>query len=181
MARSGSSCRRSCRSSSSGPAGRTRGETAAAPARLGRTEDRKNSNSNASKGATVVRNVRNCAADNLNVLRRCGRRNSRARRSLPKVSARDAVAGDVAVPGAERLALRQRSAHRQQRIRARHNGHRARLVLRVRRKQKAARRVPRVTADRNGEDVSGVAGRAVVTAVGRRADRLLRDSAGLLD
>jgi hypothetical protein len=144
-------------------------------------EGRKNSSSNASKGATGVRNDRHCAVDNLNVLRRYGLRSSRARRSLPRGSARDVVAGAVAVPGVERLALRQRSAHRQQRIRVLRSGHRAKLVLRVRRKQKAARRVPRGTADRSGEGVSGVAGLAVVTAAGRRADRLLRNGAGLLD
>jgi hypothetical protein len=157
-----------------------RGETAAAPARLGRMEGRKNSSSHGSRVVTGVRNARNCAADNLNVLRRYGLRSSRARRSLPRGSARDVVAGAVAVPGAERLVLRLPLAHRQQRFRVRRNGHRAKLVLRVRRKQKA-RRVPRVTADRSGEDVFGVAGRAVVTAADRRADRLLRNGAGLLD
>ena len=44
-----------------------------------------------------------------------------------------------------------------------------------------AHRVPKVRVDRNGGDVFGVAGRAVVTAADRRADRLLRNRAGLLD
>jgi hypothetical protein len=171
-----------------------RGETSAAPARLGRMEDRKSSNSNASRVATDVRSARNCAADNKrNVLLRCGHPSSSPRRSLPRVSARDVVAGVVAAQDAEKLALRQRLAHRQQRIRirVRRNGHRARLGLRVRRKQepKAARRAPwmavhrapTVTAARSGEDVSGGAGRVVVTVVDRRADRLLRNRAGLPD
>ncbi len=161
-----------------------RGETAAARDRPGRMDDRKNSNAN--KDATGVRNVRNCAADNNNkpnVLRKCGRRSSRARRSPPKVSARDDVAGVAAAPDVERLALRRRLAHRQQRIRVLHSVPRESPVPRVRRKQKrkAAHRVPRVTADRRGEDVSGVAGRAVAMAVDRRADRLLRNRARLLD
>jgi hypothetical protein len=164
-----------------------RGETQAARGPRGRTEGRKSSNSNASRVATVVRSVRSCAVDNnnkLNVLRKCVRRSSRARRSPPRGSARGVVAGVVAAPGGVRLALRQRLAHRRQRIRVHSSGHRARLVLLVRRKRKrkaVQHRVPRVTADRNGEDVSGVAARAVVTAADRRADRLLRNRAGLLD
>jgi hypothetical protein len=159
-----------------------RGGTAAAPGRRGRTDDRKSSS--ASRATKLVRNVPNCAADsnNLNVLRRRGRRSSSLRRRLPRVSARDVVAGVVAALDAERLARRQRLA-RQQRIRVLRSGHRARLALRVRRKRKRkpAHRVPKVTADRSGADVSGVAGRAVATAVDRRADRLLRNRARLLD
>lgn len=89
------------------------------------------------------------------------------------------------MPGAERPELRRLAlaVHRQQRFRIRPSGHRARLVPLVRHKQKlmAARRAPRVKADRSGGDVFGVAGRAVVTAVDRRADRRLRSRAGLLD
>jgi len=130
---------------------------------------------------TGVRNGRHNAADNLNVLRRYGHRNSRPPRS-PRGSGPDVVAGVVEVPGAERLELHRR-AHKQQRLRVRHKGHHARLALRARRKQKrmAERRAPRVRVDRSGGDVSGVAGRAVVTAVDRRAARQLRNCAGLLD
>lgn len=167
-----------------------RGERAAARARLGQMEGRKSSNRSARKAETVVRNVRRCAANSLNVPRRCGHRSS-LRRSLPRESARDAVVGVVAARDAERLVRRQLRARRQLRICVRRNGHRARLGLRVHRKPelkaarrarpKAAHRVPRVMEDRSGEDVFGVAGRAVVMAADRRAGRLLRNRAGLLD
>jgi hypothetical protein len=112
-----------------------RGETAVARVRLGRTEGRKSSNRSARRDGTVVRNVRNCAANSLNVLRRCGHRSSSLRRSPLRASARDDVAGVVGVEDAAKRALRQRLAHRQQRIRVLpSNGRRARLVLRVRRK-----------------------------------------------
>jgi hypothetical protein len=99
------------------------------------------------------------------------------------VSARDVVAGVVAAPDVERLELHQQSVHRQQRIRVLHSVPRESPVPRVRRKRKrkAAHRVPRVTADRRGEDVFVVAGRAAETAADRRADRLLRNRASLLD
>jgi hypothetical protein len=140
------------------------------------------SSSSGRRAVTGVRNGRHNAADNLNVLRRYGHRNSRPPRSS-RESGPDVVAGVVAVPGAERLELHRRAAHRQQRLRVRHSGHRARLALRARRKQKrmAARHAPRVKADRSGGDASVVAGRAVVTAVDRRAARQLRNRAGLLD
>jgi len=137
-------------------------------------EDRKSSSS-ASRAGTAVRKGRHNAADNLNVLRRRGHRSSRRRRN-PRESGPDVVAGVVVVPGAERLELRRWAVHREQRFRVRPRGHRARLALRVRRRQrrKAARRAPRVRVDRSGGDVSGVAGRVVVTAVDRRVARRLR-------
>lgn len=131
---------------------------------------------------TGVRNGRHNAADNLNVLRRYGHRNSRPPRS-PRESGPDVVVGVVEVPGAERLELHRQAAHRQQRLRVRNKGHHARLDLRARRKQKrmAERHVPKVRVARSGGDVSVVAGRAVVTVGDRRAARQLRNCAGLLD
>ncbi len=158
-----------------------RGETVVVPAHPDPMGDHE-SNSSANRAGTGVRNGRHNAADNLNVLRRDGPRSSRPPRS-PRESGPDVVAGVVEVPGAERLELRPLAVHRQQRFRVRPSGHRARLALRVHRKQKrmAERRAPKVRVDRSGGDVSGVAGRAVVTAVDRRADRRLRSCAGLLD
>jgi hypothetical protein len=158
-----------------------RGETAAVRVHPGRTGDRK-SRSSARRAETGVRKGRHNAADNLNVLRRYVRRSSRPPRN-PRENGPDVVAGVVAVPGAERPGLPRRAGHRQQPLRVRHKGHRARLAHRVRRKQKrmAERHAPKVRVDRSGGDVSVVAGRAVVTAVDRRAARQLRNRAGLLD
>ena len=102
---------------------------AAVPVHRGRMEDRRSSN--ASRDATGVRNGRHNAADNLNVLRRHVHRSSRPQHS-PRESGLDVVAGVVAVPGAERLELRRRAVHREQRFRVRPNGHSGRLVLHVR-------------------------------------------------
>jgi hypothetical protein len=146
------------------------------------------SSSSASRAGTGVRNAHHNVADNLNDRRREDLRNSRPQRS-PRESGPDVVAGVVEVQGEEIPELHRRAVHRQQRIpkqrrfRVRPSGPHASIALRVRRRQKrrAERRAPKVRVARSGGDVFGVAGRAVVTAVARRADRLLRSRARLLD